>query len=112
MPSQTARIAPSVQPSNACGPPIAASISGMVMNGPTPTTFDMLSAVARSTPKPRVNSGGAGDFGLSVNGAEWHGGGNLATAPDYRGDAASRLGPRPCRKKFPVHARQAVHDLV
>src|SRR5216117_2920012 len=53
-PSHNARIAPSTQPSMHCGPPIAAMISGIVMNGPTPTMLLMLSAVASSVPKLRT----------------------------------------------------------
>ncbi len=34
-----------------CGPPIDAMISGIVMNGPTPTMLLMLSAVACSSPE-------------------------------------------------------------
>ena len=37
-----------------CGPPIAAMISGIVMNGPTPTMLLMLSAVACTRPRLRI----------------------------------------------------------
>src|SRR3954452_10118318 len=47
-------------PSIACGPPNAVMSNGMVMNGPTPIMFVMLSAVACSMPKRRGN--GAGEF--------------------------------------------------
>ena len=47
--------APKIHPNIAWGPPMVASMRGMVMNGPTPTTLEMLSAVACSNPKPRVN---------------------------------------------------------
>jgi hypothetical protein len=40
-----------------CGPPIDAMISGMVMNGPTPTMLLMLSAAAWRSPKPRMRAG-------------------------------------------------------
>ena len=42
-PSQMAMKAPSTQPSIACGPPMAMTTSGRVMNGPTPIMFIMLS---------------------------------------------------------------------
>src|SRR6516165_3175920 len=54
-PSQSARTAPSSQPSMHCGPPMEAMINGMVMNGPTPTMLLMLSAVAWRSPKPRTS---------------------------------------------------------
>ena len=53
-PSHSAMTAPSTQPSMHCGPPIDAMMSGMVMNGPTPTMLLMLSAVASSRPRPRI----------------------------------------------------------
>src|SRR5271154_161919 len=53
-PSHNAIAAPSTQPSMHCGPPIDAMMSGMVMNGPTPTMLLMLSAVASSSPRPRI----------------------------------------------------------
>jgi hypothetical protein len=52
-PSQTASSAPRIQPSTACGPPIEATMSGMVRKGPTPTMFDMFMAVACNRPKLR-----------------------------------------------------------
>src|SRR5579863_7990975 len=59
-PSHMAKIAPRIQPSIACGPPIAVTISGMVMNGPTPIMSIMLSAVALLRPTPRIRAGDAG----------------------------------------------------
>src|SRR2546430_183783 len=56
-PSQTANSAPAIHPSIACGPPIALTISGMVMNGPTPIMSIMLSAVALPRPIPRIRPG-------------------------------------------------------
>ena len=53
-PSHNASTAPNSQPSMHCGPPMEAMISGMVMNGPTPTMLDMLRAEACSRPKPRI----------------------------------------------------------
>ena len=55
-PSQMANTAPRIQPSIACGPPIAPTIRGMVMNGPTPIMSIMFSAVALPTPIPRIES--------------------------------------------------------
>ncbi len=52
-----AKIAPRIQPSIACGPPIALTIKGMVMNGPTPIMSIMLSAVALPSPTPRIRCG-------------------------------------------------------
>ena len=46
------------QPSMDCGPPSADISTGMVMNGPMPIMFDMLSAVACSKPKRRCKCGG------------------------------------------------------
>src|SRR5438874_1999140 len=54
MPSQTTSAAPSTHPSIACGPCIVATISGMVMNGPTPIMSIMFSAVASARPMPRT----------------------------------------------------------
>src|SRR5271165_547998 len=56
-PSHSARTAPAIQPSMACGPPAALTISGMVMNGPTPIMSIMLSVVAPAKPTPRISSG-------------------------------------------------------
>ena len=53
-PSQTAKSAPAIHPSIACGPPMALNTSGMVMNGPTPIMSIMLSAVALPNPMPRI----------------------------------------------------------
>ncbi len=58
-PSHMAKIAPRIQPSMACGPPMALTISGMVMNGPTPIMSIMFSAVALQTPMPRIRVWGA-----------------------------------------------------
>src|SRR6476646_4666943 len=53
-PSHMAKIAPRIQPSMACGPPIAPTINGMVMNGPTPIMSIMFRAVALLTPMPLI----------------------------------------------------------
>ena len=45
-PSHSASTPPTSHPSMHCGPPMEAMISGMVMNGPTPTMLLMLRAVA------------------------------------------------------------------
>jgi hypothetical protein len=52
-PSQMAKMAPRIHPSIACGPPIAATIRGMVMNGPTPIMSIMFSVVALHRPISR-----------------------------------------------------------
>ena len=52
-----AKIAPRIHPSMACGPPIALTISGMVMNGPTPIMSIMFRAVAPPNPTPRIKCG-------------------------------------------------------
>src|SRR5437868_3575964 len=77
MPSQSASTAPRIQPSMACGPPIAPTISGIVMNGPTPIMSIMLRAVAlvsvssRARPWPDSARGGeAAAFTLLVAGTE------------------------------------------
>src|SRR5580692_65686 len=54
-PSARARIAPAIQPRTAWGPPIAATISGIVMNGPMPHIWVMFTAVAGSKPSVRWN---------------------------------------------------------
>src|SRR5579859_4028708 len=54
MPSQIERMVPASQPSMHWGPPMAAMIRGMVMNGPNPTMLVMLSAVDSIRPKPRT----------------------------------------------------------
>src|SRR5215470_3778825 len=56
-PSQIASTAPAAQPSMACGPPIAATMSGMVMNGPTPIMSVMFSAMALLRVTPRIRRG-------------------------------------------------------
>src|SRR5664280_1577097 len=56
-PSQRAKTAPNIQPSMACGPPAALTISGIVMNGPTPIMSIMFSVVAPASPTPRISSG-------------------------------------------------------
>src|SRR5208337_599754 len=56
-PSHSASTAPTIQPSIACGPPAALTISGMVMNGPTPIMSIMFSVVAPASPTPRISSG-------------------------------------------------------
>src|SRR5271165_3471925 len=56
-PSHSASTAPTIQPSMACGPPAALTISGMVMNGPTPIMSIMFSVVAPASPTPRMSSG-------------------------------------------------------
>lgn len=45
-PSASASSAPTTQPNTACGPPIAATIKGMVMKGPIPHICVMLIATA------------------------------------------------------------------
>ena len=57
-PSHMANSAPRIQPSMACGPPIALTMSGMVMNGPTPIISIMFNAVAPLNPTPRMSWGG------------------------------------------------------
>src|SRR3974390_2129797 len=57
-PSHNAKTAPAIQPSMACGPPAALTMSGMVMNGPTPIMSIMFSVVAPARPTPRISSGG------------------------------------------------------
>src|ERR1700679_3288748 len=42
-----------IQPMIACGPPIAATMMGMVMNGPMPHIWVMLIAVPENTPMER-----------------------------------------------------------
>src|SRR4030095_3351613 len=52
----------------ACGPasPAALISSGIVMNGPMPTMFDMFSAVACQKPMPRWSSGSRVGLGGSA----------------------------------------------
>src|ERR1035441_3015074 len=59
-PSHRAKTAPKTQPSMACGPPAALTISGIVMNGPTPIMSIMFSVVAPASPTPRISSGCSG----------------------------------------------------
>src|SRR5438309_1525147 len=54
MPSQIERIVPASHPSMHCGPPMAAMIRGIVMNGPNPTMLVMLRAVDSMRPSPRT----------------------------------------------------------
>src|SRR5437879_2964144 len=68
-PSQIASSAPKIQPSIACGPPIALMISGMVMNGPTPIMSIMFSAVALRSESPRTSRGDAPATSAGVVGA-------------------------------------------
>src|SRR5437879_3772981 len=56
-PSDMTTTAPMSHPKIACGPPIAAIISGMVTNGPMPHICVMLIAVAGNKPKARVKWG-------------------------------------------------------
>jgi hypothetical protein len=39
---------------SACGPPIAEIMSGIVMKGPMPTIWDMLTVVAGNKPRART----------------------------------------------------------
>src|ERR1019366_3147006 len=72
-PSQRAKIAPKIQPSMACGPPAALTISGIVMNGPTPIMSIMFSVVAPASPTPRISSGWSGGlFGLMSHAQQVH----------------------------------------
>lgn len=48
-----ARMAPAIQPMTACGPPMAATMIGMVMNGPMPHICVMLMAVPENKPMER-----------------------------------------------------------
>src|SRR4029078_2262086 len=59
-PSASARMAPLIQPNMASGPPIAATMAGIVTNGPMPHIWVMLIAVACSGPMLR-SSAGCGD---------------------------------------------------
>ena len=63
-PSQIASTAPSTHPSIACGPPITVTISGIVINGPTPIMSIMFSAVAEPRPMPRTSCGLGLGFGF------------------------------------------------
>ena len=53
-PSQTTRSAPRIHASRACGPPIAATMIGIVMNGPTPIMSFILTVTAPARPTPRI----------------------------------------------------------
>src|SRR5882724_4508783 len=55
MPSQIERMVPASHPSVHCGPPMAATMRGMVTNGPNPTMLVMLSAVDSIRPSPRTS---------------------------------------------------------
>jgi hypothetical protein len=46
-------MAPAIQPITACGPPIVATMMGMVMNGPMPHIWVMLIAVPENRPMER-----------------------------------------------------------
>src|SRR5207248_8897027 len=77
MPSQSASTAPRIQPSMACGPPMAPTMRGMVMKGPTPIMSIMLRAVAlvRVSSRARpwldwASGGAAAAFTLLVAGTE------------------------------------------
>src|SRR5579864_1724591 len=87
-PSQTASSAPAIQPRSACGPPIAAMTSGMVMNGPTPIMSIMFIAVALHRPMPRMRVGDvddvcAGEFIFAET--------LLATSSDHEEESCSML---------------------
>src|SRR5271165_6826263 len=72
-PSHSASTAPTIQPSMACGPPAALTISGMVMNGPTPIMSIMFSVVAPASPTPRMSSGcGPGLLWLMAHAQQVH----------------------------------------
>ena len=65
-PSHMAKKAPRIQPSIACGPPIAVTMSGMVMKGPTPIMSIRLRAVAWERESPRMSL--ESDFVISKSG--------------------------------------------
>src|SRR5437764_4528414 len=82
-PSQMASSAPATQPSMACGPPIASTMSGMVMKGPTPIISVMFSAIAlpRVTPRMRrVSSFWGGGICGAMDGSGF---GIIAAQPRY-----------------------------
>ncbi len=56
-PSHRTSTAATTQATMACGPPMEAMNSGMVMNGPMPTMLATLSDVAWSSPSPRSRPG-------------------------------------------------------
>jgi hypothetical protein len=49
--------APGIQPIIACGPPIAASMIGIVMKGPMPIVSSMFADGDCSSPMPRTRRG-------------------------------------------------------
>src|SRR5712672_2590023 len=65
-PSHIANRAPNIQPSMACGPPIAPMMSGRVMNGPTPTMSSMLRITAVRRPIPRTSLFSVPDFCMEL----------------------------------------------
>src|SRR6185312_16921004 len=69
-PSQSAKSAPHIHPSMACGPPAALIIRGMVMKGPTPIMSIMFSVVACNRPTPRISSGFAAASSGSMSHAQ------------------------------------------
>ena len=54
-PSHIASAAPATHPRIACGPCMAATTSGSVMNGPTPIMSSMFSETALDRPMPRIS---------------------------------------------------------
>src|SRR5262245_42489164 len=58
-PSDMAKTAPAIQPRIASVPPMAATISGSVMNGPTPIMSTIFNAVAGNSVRPSVSVGRA-----------------------------------------------------
>ena len=56
-PSARATIAPMIQPNIACGPPMVATMTGIVTNGPMPHICVMLIAVACTGPILRSSIG-------------------------------------------------------
>src|SRR5277367_4146358 len=65
-PSQTASAAPRTQPRSACGPCMATTTSGRVMNGPTPIMSSMFRATALPRPMPRISWGDSPGLVVSV----------------------------------------------
>src|SRR5689334_13188867 len=67
--------APTTQPTMASGPVSTARISGIVMNGPIPTIWDMFRAVAGNKPMARTNpplpSGWLDIFVLPTTSKKW-----------------------------------------